>query len=48
MELHQVIALDVAGMIPGFVKNKIAKRLANTGLLIADYVMHGTIPEKMF
>ena len=47
MELNQIIALDVAGMIPGFIKNKIAKRLANIGLQIADYVMHGTIPPKL-
>ena len=48
MELNQVIALDIAGMIPDFIKKKIAKRLANVGLQIADYVMHGTIPEKVF
>lgn len=48
MELNQVISLDIAGMIPKFVKTKIAKRLANVGLQIADYVMHGTIPEKAF
>ena len=47
-ELNQVTSLDIAGMIPGFIKNKIAKRLANIGMQISDYVMHGTIPPKMF
>mmetsp|Transcript_42010 Transcript_42010/g.55349 ORF Transcript_42010/g.55349 Transcript_42010/m.55349 type:complete len:124 (-) Transcript_42010:130-501(-) len=31
-ELNQIISMDIAGMIPGFVKTKIAKRLANVGL----------------
>ena len=48
MELNQVIAMDVAGMIPGFVKTKIATRLSNVGLHLADYIMHGTIPPKAF
>lgn len=47
-ELKYVISMDIAGMIPGFVKKKIATRLANVGLQIADYVMHGTIPPKPF
>lgn len=46
-ELNQMVAMDIAGMIPGFVKNKIAKKLANVGLQISDYVMHGTIPPKI-
>ena len=45
MELNQIVSLDIAGMIPGFVKTKIAKRLANVGVQIADYIMHGTIPK---
>ena len=47
-ELNQVISLDIAGMIPGFIKTKVAKKLANVGLQIADYMMHGTIPPKAF
>ena len=47
-EMNQVISMDVAGMIPSFVKNKIAAKLANVGLQIADYIMHGTIPPKVF
>ena len=47
-ELNQVISMDIAGMIPGFIKTKAAKKLANIGLQIADYMMHGTIPPKVF
>ena len=47
-ELNQVVSMDIAGMIPGFVKTKIATKLANVGLQIADYMMHGTIPPKIF
>ena len=48
MEINQVIALDPSGWLPNLVKNAVAKRLANIGLQIADYVMHGIIPPKMF
>ena len=40
-----VLAMDIAGHIPGFVKNKIAKRLSNIGLQIVDYLMHGTLRQ---
>ena len=31
-EMKYVISMDIAGMIPGFIKNKIATKLANTGM----------------
>ena len=48
MEMNQVIAMDVAGRIPGMIKNKIAKKLSNIGMQVSDYMMHGTIPKGMF
>ena len=48
MEIQMVISMDIAGSIPSFVKNKIAKRLSNVGLQIADYIMHGTVPKSLF
>ena len=47
MELNQIIALDIAGRIPDFIKNKIATRLSNIGMQLADYVMHGTVPKAL-
>ena len=32
MEIQMVLAMDIAGNIPSFVKNKIAKRLSNVGM----------------
>ena len=48
MEIHMVIAMDIAGSIPGFIKNTIAKRLSNVGLQTTDYIMHGTVPKSLF
>ena len=48
MEIQMVIAMDIAGHIPSFIKNKIAKRLSNIGLQISDYLMHGTLPSSLF
>jgi len=31
-ELNQVISMDIAGMIPAFIKKKIAKKLADVGI----------------
>ena len=47
MEIQMVLAMDIAGNIPGFIKNKIAKRLSNVGLQVVDYLMHGTIPAAL-
>merc|ERR1712079_155442 len=48
MEMNQVIALDISGMIPNVVKSKIAKKFSNIGLQISDYVMNQTVPQKLF
>ena len=48
LELKQIMKMDPAGMIPGFVKNKIAKRAAGGLLLLVDYLKTGAIPEDMF
>ena len=47
MEIQMVLAMDIAGNIPSFVKNKIAKRLSNVGLQVVDYIMHGTVPQSL-
>ena len=46
--LTQVISMQVGGMIPNWVQKKIAKRLTDTTKHLADYMMHGTIPEALF
>ena len=43
-----VSGIDPAGMIPGFVKTKIASFAANAGLLMADYLKDGTVPAPFF
>ena len=48
MELNQVISIDVAGIIPIFVKKKLARHLAMIGLYTADYIMYETFPPKLF
>ena len=48
MELRHIVKMDPAGMIPDFIKNKAAARMANTLHVITNYVKDGTIPEPMF
>ena len=48
IELKHIVKMDPNGMIPGFIKDKAAKRLANTLLIIVDYLQNGTVPEPMF
>ena len=48
LELQHVVKIDPAGMIPDFIKNKAAARLASTLLIIVDYVQNGTVPEALF
>ena len=40
--------MNVAGMIPDFVQKKIAKRLVDTTKDLVAYMMHGTVPPKVF
>ena len=47
-EIQQINASDPAGMIPGFVKSKMAGRMANGLMLTIDYLKNGTIPTAMF
>jgi len=35
-------------MIPGFLKNKMATRLANGPQLVVDYLKNGNVPEALF
>ena len=48
MELTHVVQMDPNGMIPAFIKNKAATRMANTLQVIVNYVRDGTIPEPIF
>ena len=48
MELSHVVKMDVAGSIPGFVKNKAAARLANTLQVIVGYIRDGIVPAPIF
>ena len=40
--------MNVKGMIPKPVMKQIAKKLANTTKDLVAYLMHGTIPDKVF
>ena len=48
IEFKQVSCMDPAGMIPQFIKNAMAGRMANALLLIVDYLKDGTVPEPLF
>ena len=48
MELSHIVKMDPAGMIPGFIKNKAAARLANTLKVIVGYIKDGTVPAPVF
>ena len=48
VEITLLCSMDPAGMLPGFLKNMIATRLANAGLIMTDYLRDGTVPEPMF
>ena len=47
-DINFVQSMDPAGMIPGFVKTKMAKRLASAPTMIVDYLQNGTVPEPIF
>ena len=48
VEIHMMACFDPAGLIPGFVKNRIASYMGNMGLMLVDYLMNGTVPEPIF
>ena len=48
IEIEHAIKMDPAGMIPGFLKNKAATRMAKNLQLIVDYLINGTIPAPIF
>ena len=48
VEIHMMACFDPAGLIPGFVKNRIASYMGNMGLMLVDYLMDGTVPEPIF
>ena len=48
IELKNVMAMDPAGMIPGFVKGRIGGRMANVLMLIVDYLRDGVVAEPLF
>ena len=48
MELVAVSQMDPNGMLPGFVKNKMAKRLGLNLYFVVDYLINGTIPPPAF
>ena len=48
VDITMLVSMDPAGMIPGFIKNRISTRLANAGLIMANYLRDGTVPEPMF
>lgn len=48
VEIKLCQSFDPAGMIPGFLKTKMAKRLANAPQLMVDYLKNGTVPEAAF
>ena len=48
VEMTQVVAMDPAGMIPSFIKTKIATRMASGPMIMVDYLANGVIPEPAF
>ena len=44
IEITNITAVDPAGSIPQFLKDRVAKRHARSGIVIADFILHGTIP----
>ena len=48
MELKQVIKMDVQGSIPGWIKNKVASRMADNLMIIVNYIKDGTVPGSIF
>ena len=48
VEITMLVSMDPAGMIPGFIKNTIAARISNAGLMMADYLRDGTVPAPIF
>ena len=48
IELQNLVEMDPAGSIPGFIKTKMAKRMANGLLVLVDYLQTGNKPEPLF
>ena len=47
MEIRQMVCLDPAGMIPDFIKNKIAKRLKDQTEFVVRYLVTGEKPPPL-
>ena len=48
VEITMLVSMDPCGMIPGFLKNKIAARIGNAALVMGDYLRDGKVPEPIF
>ena len=48
VEINMLVSMDPAGMLPGFIKNSVATRLANAGIIMANYLRDGTVPQPIF
>ena len=48
MEISMLVSMDPAGMLPSFVKNRIASFMCNAGMIMANYLKDGTVPEPIF
>ena len=48
VEIHMMACFDPAGLMPGFVKDRIASYMGNMGLLLVDYLMNGAVPEPIW
>merc|ERR1712110_508043 len=47
-DLRQVVKVDAAGSIPGWIKSKAASRMCSGPMIIVDYLQNGTVPAVMF
>ena len=47
MDLKQIMNIDPAGMIPGMIKNMLAKRMANGLQNMVDYLKDGIVPQPV-
>ena len=48
LQITMAQSMDPAGMIPGFIKTKMAKRGTSAPQLLIDYLVNGTVPESVF
>ena len=47
VDVGQIICVDPQGMIPDFVKAKVAKAQAMNAFHMIEYLKHGTIPPQL-